>query len=84
MPIRDFQQPFDWTYTTDYKGTLAPNVIAESISEKIDFERLKQRDAILFYSEMTLYEDELADNGCSQVKKIEIRIQITFLLKDYH
>lgn len=28
-------------------------------------EKLKVQEAILFYDELTLYEDELADNGCS-------------------
>jgi hypothetical protein len=33
----------------------------------IDYERLKRKDPIQFYTEITLYEDELADNGCAQV-----------------
>ena len=34
----------------------------------IDYERLKRKDPIQFYNQLTLYEDELADNGCAQVK----------------
>lgn len=33
--------------------------------EQINTERLKQRDKILFYSEIMLFEDELHDSGCS-------------------
>lgn len=64
--IHDFQKPFDWTYTSNYKGTTS-NVKIESTDEAINFEKLKLREPILFYSEMTLYEDELSDYGCSRV-----------------
>lgn len=35
--------------------------------ERIDLEKLKVREPILFYQELPLFEDELADNGCSDV-----------------
>lgn len=31
--------------------------------EKIDIDRLKTREKILFYQDLILYEDELHDNG---------------------
>ena len=37
----------------------------EPTEEKLDLDKLKRQEAILFYEEMTLYEDELADNGMS-------------------
>ena len=33
--------------------------------EKIDVEKLKVREQIMFYEEITLFEDELADHGCA-------------------
>jgi len=35
--------------------------------ERIDIERLKVRDKILFYADVELYEDELHDCGCSML-----------------
>lgn len=69
------QQPFDWTYTSDYTGTLGENVRVEVADPgtAIDYERLKRKDPIQFYSQMALYEDELADNGCAQMM-IRVRV----------
>lgn len=58
---------FDWTFSTDYAGTLSPNAQVELTEERIDLEMLKQKDKILFYHEMMLYEDELHDNGISSL-----------------
>ena len=46
------------------------NLICTQISEtdkRIDIERLKTREKIMFFEEMMLFEDELADNGCAQL-----------------
>lgn len=52
-------KPFDWTFTTDYKGTvLGPKQFQNSL-EEIDFEKLKQHEPILFFDENLLFEDEL-------------------------
>lgn len=32
---------------------------------RIDMEKLKQKENILFFDEVHLYEDELADHGCA-------------------
>ncbi|KAL1513091.1 hypothetical protein ABEB36_002560 [Hypothenemus hampei] len=58
-------KPFDWTFSTDYRGTLSNEVQVELTEERIDMELLKQKEKILFYHEMMLYEDELHDNGIS-------------------
>ena len=34
-------------------------------TERIDIEKLKQRERICFYDDIMLFEDELSDNGCS-------------------
>jgi hypothetical protein len=35
--------------------------------KKIDIERLKKQEPILFYEEIVLYEDELGDNGSARL-----------------
>ena len=34
-------------------------------TERINLEKLKQRERITFYDDIMLFEDELSDNGCS-------------------
>lgn len=86
--IKDVVKPFDWTYTTSYKGTrLGAGKLMEATptTEKIDLEKLKQREKILFYDDVQLYEDELADNGCSSCS-VKIRVMPTsfFLLLRFY
>jgi type 2A phosphatase activator TIP41 len=68
---------YDWTFSTDYKGTLTSvNNLAGSnyrTEEKLNMEKLKQRENILFYEELSLYEDELHDNGTSNLS-VKIRV----------
>ncbi|XP_064617649.1 LOW QUALITY PROTEIN: TIP41-like protein [Liolophura sinensis] len=75
--INDVHKPFDWTYTTDYMGTLLHNgdhkLNVTETSDRIDLEKLKQREKIMFYDDIVLFEDELADNGAS-VLNIKIRV----------
>lgn len=82
----DYVKPYDWTYTTKYKGNKSFSLIGFEISntisgtlrssdkvswriepttEQLNLEKLKRQEPILFYDELTLYEDELADNGMS-------------------
>ncbi|XP_039278737.1 TIP41-like protein [Nilaparvata lugens] len=65
--------PFDWTFTTDYQGTLVGDWLIEDCKEEIDYERLKQKDKILFFNELTLFEDELHDNGIAQLS-VKVRV----------
>uniref|UniRef100_A0AC34QIW3 TIP41-like protein n=1 Tax=Panagrolaimus sp. JU765 TaxID=591449 RepID=A0AC34QIW3_9BILA len=69
-------QPFDWTFTSNYAGTIGPNVKMEETSMTIDIEKLKRRDPIHFYSQLTLYEDELADHGCAHMA-VRLRVMPT-------
>lgn len=55
-------KPFDWTFTTSYTGTLSGFEIEET-NERIDIDKLRQKDKIMFYHDLTLFEDELHDNG---------------------
>ena len=83
--------PFDWTFTTPYKGTLigangaeeleeANNNNKMSVSETdecINIEKLKIAEQISFFDEVTLFEDELSDHGTSS---LNIKIRLVLLL----
>ncbi|KAJ8929504.1 hypothetical protein NQ314_017797 [Rhamnusium bicolor] len=66
-------KPFDWTFSSDYKGTISDVAIVTETEERIDIEKLKQKEKILFYQDLMLYEDELHDNGISSCT-IKIRV----------
>lgn len=76
--VKELDISYDWTYTTDYKGTLqrlqrtaegvytrTEDVRAEVTTERIDLEKLKEREPILWFDDVGLYEDELHDHGVS-------------------
>lgn len=109
------KQNFDWTFTTEYVGTLLPDacdasqlpipsshqstgggllpvrrrvkhvqrIVQESEPQSnsfiqiqsspigIDLDRLRVKEEILFFDEIDLFEDELADNG---VSRLSVRI----------
>uniref|UniRef100_A0A915A5D5 TIP41-like protein n=1 Tax=Parascaris univalens TaxID=6257 RepID=A0A915A5D5_PARUN len=81
---RQFSSPFDWTYSTDYQGTVEGFKV-EPTAEAIDMDKLMRRDPIYFYSQVALYEDELADHGCAQLN-VRIRVMPTcfFLLSRFY
>lgn len=84
---KDDEEHFDWTFTTDYKGTLFSNdkaIAVKETEERIDLEKLKKREQILFYQDVCLYEDELADHGVAQCSvKLRIMKNCFFLLLRY-
>lgn len=63
--IKQVTKPYDWTYTSPYRGTTAPASGWRDAEEGLPMELLKRQDPILFYDEVILYESELDDNGCS-------------------
>jgi len=75
--IKEVIKPFDWTFTTDYKGTLTGKeeitMRVESTKERIDLEQLKVKEKIFFYEDVILYEDELADNG---IAKLNVKMRV--------
>lgn len=87
--IKGVVKPFDWSYSTDYCGTVSPAIpsgnnsnASESFhpTEKpIPLELLARRDPILFFDETVLYEDELADNGIA-ILSVKIRVMPQRLL----
>lgn len=76
MPVTVQAKPYDWTYTTAYIGTesSSQNQVASWIQANLDdpshtipMAELTRPDPILFYAEIPLFEDELHDNGSSNL-----------------
>ena len=65
--INSVSRPFDWTFSTDYQGTLLGHqkLAPQPTDDRIDMEKLKQKEKIMFYEDILLFEDELADHGCA-------------------
>ncbi|KAL8674801.1 MAG: hypothetical protein Q9168_000782 [Polycauliona sp. 1 TL-2023] len=61
--ITEVVKPFDWSYSTNYKGTESSSNVLEPSTTPIPLELLKRPDPIIFFDEVMLYEDEMADNG---------------------
>ncbi|KAI0534667.1 TIP41-like family-domain-containing protein [Xylaria digitata] len=84
--IREIVRPFDWSYSTTYKGTVVhgQGVVDTDAGtrgtrefaptdEPIPFELLKRRDPIQFFDDVMLYESELDDNGIS-IMSVKLRV----------
>ncbi|KAH7023497.1 TIP41-like family-domain-containing protein [Ilyonectria destructans] len=73
--IKEVVKPYDWSYSTDYAGTVDPAAEKQfQPSEKpIPIELLKRRDPILFFDDVMLYESELDDNGIS-IFSVKVRV----------
>ncbi|KAI4885539.1 hypothetical protein NFI96_022480, partial [Prochilodus magdalenae] len=70
---------YDWTYTTDYRGSLLGEDLQMKVSpttERIDMEKLKAREQIMFFEDVLLFEDELHDHGVSMIS-VKIRVMPT-------
>ncbi|GME80605.1 unnamed protein product [Ambrosiozyma monospora] len=77
--VLEMYRPFDWTYSTDYKGTLRKGDFIRDDSKAIPLDKLKRQDPILFFDDMILYEDELGDNGIS-ILNVKIRAMRSCML----
>ncbi|KAL8869144.1 MAG: hypothetical protein Q9174_004486 [Haloplaca sp. 1 TL-2023] len=78
--ITEVVKPFDWSYSTDYKGTdRSEDHPFQPSDKRIPIELLKRPDPIVFFDELTLYEDEMADNGIT-VLSCKIRVMPSRLL----
>lgn len=57
----------------------------EETDERIDVNKLKVREEILFYDDITLYEDELADHGTAQYNvKVRVMPSSLFILARFY
>ena len=77
--IREVVKPFDWSYSTAYRGDEAASLhgggggsaaagrklAPAPPGTEIPLALLKRRDPILFFDEVVLFESELDDNGIS-------------------
>ncbi|KAJ3057618.1 hypothetical protein HK102_011012, partial [Quaeritorhiza haematococci] len=73
--IKDVVKPYDWTFSTEYAGTVESDSSHqfEPTDEGPDIERLKLPEPILFYDQLVLFEDELADNGTA-ILNVRVRV----------
>lgn len=96
-PFQQVILDYDYTFTTPYCGSElidtdtehesgdlskgSCNLHWENCEEQIDVVALASKDPILFYDEVVLYEDELADNGVSLLTvKVRVMPNSWFLL----
>ncbi|RMZ86758.1 hypothetical protein DV736_g6012, partial [Chaetothyriales sp. CBS 134916] len=78
--ITEVVKPFDWSYTTDYAGEIAKGSKEwEVVDRQIPIELLRRADPILFFDDVVLYEDELADNGIAMLS-VKVRVMPKRLL----
>lgn len=72
---KEIAKPFDWTYSTDYQGTISgeDKLKIHDTEELIDLEKLKKHEKIHFYQSLVLFEDELADNG---IAKLSVKMRV--------
>ncbi|XP_004496911.1 TIP41-like protein [Cicer arietinum] len=99
-PFEEVILDYDYTFTTPYCGSGAieidkdlngrkiseetGNVHWEDCKEQIDLIALASKEPILFYDEVVLYEDELADNGVSLLTvKVRVMPSSWFLLLQF-
>lgn len=66
-------KPFDWTFSSDYQGTVGEGFVVEPTDIKLDIFKLMKKEAILFYHDLTLFEDELHDHGIASCS-VKIRV----------
>lgn len=79
---------YDWTYTTKYSGTVknshAEDILQIDNSQELPLDKLSRPDKILFFDDMILFEDELADNGISIINaKIRVMNERLLLLSRF-
>lgn len=83
--VKQVVKPFDWSYSTDYKGTTHPGtasgtwIATTAAKDPIRTDLLSRPDPILFFDAVDLYEDELADNGIALLS-IKVRVMPERLL----
>ncbi|KAK6501614.1 hypothetical protein TWF481_009449 [Arthrobotrys musiformis] len=77
--IKEVVKPFDWTYSTNYQGSITGTKEFTPTTDQIPLDKLRRQDPILFFDDVMLYEDELADNGMS-ILSVKIRVMPARLL----
>ena len=87
--VKQVVKPFDWSYSTDYRGTTVDvkgQVLGDDVwkpsnqqNDPVRTDLLSRADPILFFDSVDLYEDELADNGIALLS-IKVRVMPERLL----
>lgn len=80
--IEGIVKPFDWTYSTPYRGSTqqdSPKQFNHDSEAGIPVELLARPDPILFFGDVSLYEDELGDNGLVSLN-VKVRVMEERLL----
>ena len=85
--IRDVVRPFDWSYSTGWRGRVSSgsgsgsggNELTVVADAEIPYEKLRRPDPILLFDDVMLYEDELADNGIAMLS-VKVRVMPERLL----
>jgi len=86
---RQVKNNFDWTYSTFYNGHLISKdeqnqITIEPTDQSINLDKLRVQEEILFFDEIDLFEDELADNGVAKLNlKIRVMPEKFFILLRY-
>lgn len=76
-------KPFDWTFTSTYQGTMNDKVRTECTDQTLNKFKLMQRENIMFYHDLTLFEDELHDHGISVMSvRIVSRLDMEAVLQE--
>ncbi|KAI5366219.1 putative TIP41-like protein [Septoria linicola] len=87
--VKQVVKPFDWSYSTDYRGTTSIKgggsvedsewKASDQRKDPIRVDLLSRQDPIQFFDAVDLYEDELADNGIA-LFNIKVRMMPERLL----
>lgn len=73
---------YDWTFTSSFRGHVAPPHSAELSDARIDLESLKAQEKILFYDDVYLFADDFGDNGlCSMNVRMRVMPSGFFVLQ---
>ena len=66
-------------------GTCSDHFQVQPTDLKIDYDKLKVQEKILFFDEVVLYEDELDDNGCAKLSvKLRVMQSGFFILQRFY
>jgi type 2A phosphatase activator TIP41 len=85
--VKQVVKPFDWSYSTDYRGTTVVKGTdgeagwreSSQVKDPVRTDLLSRPDPILFFDSVDLYEDELADNGIALLS-VKVRMMPERLL----
>lgn len=68
-----FLKEYDWTFASDYSGTLGGGASLTETPLSIPYEKLKIQEPILLFEQQVLFQDELADNG-DCIESVKVRV----------